>query len=200
MKPQTFLGRIITCLTSHGTDYVLTGSLPVALYGRPRILKDFDILLRAPIPPISQLEATFPAPHFSVLSDECTIVTLHNRISLVECTFGWRTELFFPPLPTSADAQLSLMSQYMFELPFVRRRRYWVAGIEAWVSSPEDILLIKLMLCTYRKNKRPQDWEDAVYVYLVQSAQLDFSYMNHWVAQLNLQSLWQWLQEEAQLP
>src|SRR5262245_63799485 len=104
MKPQTFLARIITCLTSHGTDYVLTGSLPVALYGRPRILKDFDILLRAPIPTITQLETAFPPPHFSVLSDECLIVTVRTRISVVECTFGWKAALFFSPLSASAAA------------------------------------------------------------------------------------------------
>lgn len=125
---------------------------------------------------------------------------LTNRISIVECTLGWRAELFFAPLLGPADAQLSLMSQYMFEWPFVRRQRCWLAGIEAWVSSPEDILLIKLILCTYSENIRPKDWEDAVYIYLVQSARLDFSYVNHWVAQLNLQPLWQRLQEEAQLP
>jgi hypothetical protein len=199
MKPQTFLGHIITCLTSHGTDYVLTGSVAVAWYGRPRILKDFDIVLRAPIP-ATTLETTFPAPHFSVLSDECTLLTLSNRISIVECTFGWRAELFFAPLLSPADRQFSLMSQYMFESPFGCRRRCWLAGREAWVSSPEYLLLIKLMLCTYKEDRRPKDWQDAVYIYLLQSAQLDFSYMDHWAAQLHVQPLWQRLQEEARLP
>jgi hypothetical protein len=70
-------------------------------------------------------------------------------------------------------------SKYQASL-LARRRWMKLNGIEAWLVSPEDLVLLKLMA------NRPRDLVDVGDVLFVQG-QLDIAYMREWADALGIQ-------------
>jgi hypothetical protein len=65
------------------------------------------------------------------------------------------------------------------------------------VSSPEDTILAKLRWAQMSGGSEKQ-FRDALRVYEVQSGSLDEAYLEYWVRQLGLESLWNQLLAEAE--
>lgn len=61
---------------------------------------------------------------------------------------------------------------------FSRRRRVTIAGREAWVQTPEDVIIMKLRWS--KQALRPKDFNDAQGVAAVQGERLDWPYIERW--------------------
>ena len=65
-----------------------------------------------------------------------------------------------------------------------RRMRLEVDDVLAWVASPEDLILLKLVAA------RPRDIGDVMDICLAQG-QLDEPYLRHWAKELHVLSRWE---------
>jgi len=100
--------------------------------------------------------------------------------------------VFQPPYQFNVlDEQSALKADFWqlrrseFEQEMFRRRvRLELFGAEAWVATPEDILLHKL----YWNHLTPSERQlsDAAGVYAVQSANLDLDHLQRWASRLNV--------------
>jgi hypothetical protein len=70
-------------------------------------------------------------------------------------------------------------------------------GIDFKVSRPEDTILAKLRWAKMSGGSEKQ-FTDALRVYEVQYGALDVNYLERWVRQLELESLWQRVLDEAE--
>ena len=70
-------------------------------------------------------------------------------------------------------------------------------GISFYVSTPEDTILAKLRWAKMSGGSEKQ-FQDALRVYEVQFERLDMAYLGKWIHELNLDSLWSRLIEEAE--
>ena len=70
-------------------------------------------------------------------------------------------------------------------------------GIEMQVSSPEDTILAKLRWAKLSGGSEKQ-FTDALSVYEVQYGKLDLDYLEHWVKELEVQSLWKRITDESE--
>jgi hypothetical protein len=80
---------------------------------------------------------------------------------------------------------------------FARRRRFDLGGFAVDVSSPEDVILMKLSWSRLSGGDERQD-RDALRVYEVQYGSLDLDYIDRWVRTLKLESEWSRLLANAQ--
>src|SRR5436853_1496205 len=104
-------------------------------------------------------------------------------IEITEKGLGWRAELFFDTPEkeqnvTSDNEQLyhwrtrnREIGHALFRASFEHRRRLALGNEQIWVIAPEEILLIKLALCTYDYLFRVKDWQDALALYAIQAGQ-----------------------------
>jgi hypothetical protein len=80
---------------------------------------------------------------------------------------------------------------------FARKREEVVLGMKLKVSVPEDTILAKLRWAKLAGGSEKQ-FTDALRVYELQHAKLDFPYLEYWTVQLGVESLWQDLKTAAE--
>lgn len=152
--------------------YVLMGGMAVAAHGLPRPTHDVDFTISLPRERLSDLYQAATKAGYTVPEG---------------FEGGWVDEVAGMPLVRvqtwvrgkSVDIDLFLAeSRYQREL-LNRKVRVQVEGLEAWLVSPEDLILLKLLA------GRPRDYGDIVDILFVQG-QLDENYLRHWSAALGV--------------
>jgi len=90
-----------------------------------------------------------------------------------------------------------LMDEPFDRSRFARKRIEDVLGIRLAVSSPEDIILMKLSWAK-RSGGSEKQFNDALSVYEVQCGALDLMYLRQWAKELKIQGLLKKLENEAE--
>ena len=70
-------------------------------------------------------------------------------------------------------------------------------GLEFYLASAEDIILIKLAWFRMGGEVSEKQWHDVLGVLKVQNTTLDMDYLRHWAAELNLTELFEQAFEDA---
>lgn len=158
--------RVIEALESLGWPYMLVGSWSSNAFGIARSTQDADFVIAIGDQSIEPLAAAL-AP--AILLDkqmrfETVTATALLRFDVPGAKY--RIELF------------SLSDDPHDRERFARRRRVQIAGREAWVQAPEDVIVMKLRWS--KQAVRPKDFNDAQGVAAVQGDQLDWPYIERW--------------------
>ena len=151
-----------------GLDYMLVGSFSSMYYSFPRSTTDADFVIGTPGWDV-RLLADRLGKEFKFdpqLSFEMIGGSIKNEIEIEGTPF--RIELF------------RLTDQAFDQSRFARRRKVSLGGMQAWIPTPEDVILQKLIWY------RPKDQEDVLGVIAVNHVQLDQDYLRQWAAQLHL--------------
>lgn len=157
---------VIDALERQGVPYMVVGSLSSNYYGVARATHDADFVLQLGHASIHDVLAGL-GPKFRLdaqMSFETVTATSRYVIDLVDPLF--KIELFL----LSSDAH----DQERFR----RRRRADIYGHQAYVPSPEDVIITKLRWS--RQAKRRKDLEDVENVISLQRENLDLEYTRHW--------------------
>jgi predicted nucleotidyltransferase len=170
------LATLIRLFDEREISYALIGGLAVAVHGIPRPTHDLDFTAAIPR---DRLDALYQ----SATDRGFTVPEVHDS--------GWVDQVSDMPLirvrqwgrgePIDVDI-------FLAETPFQqslleRRQKLHVDGIEAWVASPEDLILLKLIA------GRPRDIGDVQDILMAQG-QLELSYLEHWAARLKIMDRW----------
>ena len=151
-------------------DYMVVGSFSSNRYGVPRATKDADFVLRLIATDREKLYATLPE-EFQV----------DPQVSFEMVTGTWRQIIQIPSIPFTIE--LFELSADAHDLSrFSRRRKLTLLARDAWLPTPEDVIVQKL-----RWNlggRRSKDFDDAVAVMAVQGeAKLDWPYIESWCSE-----------------
>ena len=157
-------------------SYALIGGLAVGVHGIPRPTHDLDFTIaieRERLPAFFEavVELGYDVPH--------------------EFTTGWVDQVAGMPLVKARqwvagktiDVDVFLAESRFQKSLLQRRGRAEVEGISAWIASPEDLILLKLLA------NRPRDIGDIQDILMVQG-QLDDAYLNQWGDELGVSALW----------
>lgn len=167
--------------------YMLTGSVVSSLQGEPRSTHDIDMVVAIRPSDAKKIVEAFPAPDFYL--DEESIVDAIKRqgmFNLLDVKEGDKVDFW---LLTDEPFDRSRFSRKYIEEAI---------GISMQVSSPEDTILMKLRWCKLSGGSEKQ-FTDAMRVYEVQSDKLDKGYLEYWVKQINVETLWKKLMDEAEV-
>jgi hypothetical protein len=185
MSQQELLRKVVRALESARIDYMLTGSIVSSLQGEPRLTHDIDIVVALQKTDASKVIEAFPAPDFYV-----------DRNAVVEA-IEKRSQFNVLSVEGGDKLDFWLLTDDRFDLSrFARKQSEKVLGVELKISRPEDTILMKLRWAKLSGGSEKQ-FGDALRVYEVQKGNLDFDYLNSWVARLEVESLWTRIQKEA---
>lgn len=164
---------------------MLTGSVVSSFFGHARTTHDIDIVVQILPQQVAQITAAFSGEHFS-FDDVAAVNAIATRdmFQLMDFRDGDKVDFW-----VLKDGPFDLQA-------FARRYRDTIVGVAAMLPTPEDIILQKLKWAhDFESDKQ---YTDALSVFELQAGKLDVTYLEHWVARLGIEDVWQRLRGEAE--
>lgn len=187
MSQQELLKRVIQALEDAGIEYMVTGSVVSSLQGEPRSTHDIDLVVAIERSAVKRLFDAFPPPHFYLDEDSMIdAIQRQSMFNLIDVDEGNKVDFWI------------LTDESFDQSRFARKHVEEVMSIRMNVSSPEDTILAKLRWAKLSGGSEKQ-FTDALRVYEVQREKLDMDYLQFWAKQLDVESLWSKLLEEAEI-
>ena len=162
--------QVAAALDALGVPYMVVGSISSNYYGIPRSTEDVDFVIQKGRPTLTEL--------LSQLSDDFQTdgqlrfesITGRTHFLLENSKSGYSVELFH------------LGSEDFDQSRFARRVSKELGGRSVWLPTCEDVVVQKLRWWSI--GRRQKDFDDARDVVLVQTDNLDWSYIEHWCDEL----------------
>lgn len=187
MSQQKLLKKVIQTLEEIGIEYMLTGSIASSLQGEPRSTHDIDIIIIIKRSDVNKLVESFPTPDFYLDRDSIfDAIERQDMFNLIDVREGDKVDFWI------------LTNEPYDRSRFSRKYAEEFAGISIQVSSPEDTILAKLRWAKLSGGSEKQ-FTDALRVYEVQFEKLDKDYLKYWVKELEIELLWERLENEAEI-
>ena len=164
------VAALLDVLNHLGLDYMVVGSFSSNRYGVPRATKDADFVLR--------MVAADREKLFSALPEAFKV---DPQVSFEMVTGTWRQIIQIPHIPFMIEL-FELSRDLHDQCRFSRRKQLTLLSRDAWLPTPEDVIVQKLRWNL--AGKRSKDFDDVVAVMAVQGeAALDWSYIEKWCAE-----------------
>lgn len=170
------LSDLVVALESSGTPYMIGGSLASILYGQPRTTMDCDIVVDVDRNGALTLASALDPQFF---------------VSGIEDAFLQREEYrCFQALHWAENFKVDIFicdEDDYSRMAFSRRTRSTFGPhIEACFTSPEDIVLRKILWHNLGRRVSDRQWNDLVQVIEVMGETLDWDYMRRWADWLDI--------------
>jgi len=161
------VGILLDVLNALSLEYMVVGSFSSNRYGVPRATKDADFVLRVVAAERERLHAAL-SPAFKV----------DPQVSFEMVTGTWRQIIEVPEIPFTIEL-FELSSDPHDQCRFARRKKLTLLSRDAWLPTPEDVIIQKLRWSL--GARRSKDFDDAVAVMAVQGkTKLDWPYIEKW--------------------
>ena len=163
---------VCTRLDRAGIGYMLTGSVAMSYYARPRMTRDIDLVIA--------LEAAEAQRLIGVLGAD-----YHADATAIAAAIRGARPWNIIHLPSVVKIDLIPLKDTPYRrAEFLRRKRIDLAGVPLWIVSIEDLILSKLEWA--RESRSEQQRRD---VALLLGVPLDRAYLDDWAARLDLDDL-----------
>jgi hypothetical protein len=181
------LFQVLDALEALQIPYMVVGSFASTYWGRPRMTHDADLVVQIANENVAGL-ARLLAPHFYapefVIKDA---VRKQGQFNVIHLEIAFKIDLWL-----RKDAPYDVAC-------FERRLLGVVFGREIWISSPEDVILSKLLW--YRTAPAlERQFRDVLEVYEIQEPYLEQEYLEHWASALGIGDLLERVKQEAARP
>lgn len=186
MSQQELLISVLKALNKAHIRYMVTGSIVSSIQGEPRLTHDIDIVITITKDEVPELliEA-FPPPRYYLDQDAANDAIEHfSMFNMIDSIQGDKVDFW---LLTDDDFDKSR---------FARKQCIVFMGTDMYISAPEDTILAKLNWAKASGGSFKQ-FTDALRVYELQYAYLDFSYIESWTKKLELTELWKEIKQQA---
>ena len=172
MNERELLVDCLRRLNRVGITYYLTGSMASNYWGIPRSTHDLDFVVQLPISSVPLVVREF-SDHFYI--DE--------RAVRAACETSHQFNAI--DMRSALKVDFWLARPDPFDLEMLRRRqRVTLFGEPAWISTPEDVILHKLLWNRVSPSERQLG--DAAGIVAVQTERLDKKYLSKWAPKLSV--------------
>lgn len=157
-------------LSSTEAPYCVIGALALGVWGTPRATYDVDFLILA--------QCNDPQPFLGLLRTAGFTIneSWHEANPMAREVVLRLAHPTVPHFPVDLVFSLSSFDRAVLD----RRRAVDFHGSTIWMSSPEDLILMKL------RASRPRDFDDVIGIVKNPRLQLDLSYLWNWADRLDL--------------
>ena len=164
--------RVVEALEKISARYVVVGSTAASAWGVARSTRDIDVVAVITRETVDTFLRALGNNEIYVPVDEAKVATIKGgSFNVLHTTTGGKVDVFV--CQTSDAFESSRLD---------RRVKLQVLGIDTWVSTPEDVVLSKLL---WRVQTRSEvQWRDCVEVAATQK--LDVKYLRIWATELGL--------------
>ena len=174
------LDMVIGCFEKLGIAYYIGGSVASSAYGIARATMDVDLVANVEIRQVNRLVKALETDYY--IDAEMIENAIHRSSSfnLIHLETMIKIDVFIvEDRPYDSEA-------------FARRQPDTLdeeSSRKFYLSSPEDIILNKLLWYQKGGGVSEQQWKDVLGVLKVQGDKLDSEYLKHWASRLNLSDL-----------
>lgn len=156
-----------------GFEYMVTGSFAMSAYGQIRYTRDIDIVVQIDRGEVAAFVSLFADSYY--VSDDSIKRAIDRRsmFNMVSFETGEKIDCII-----QKDTEFARLS-------FGRRRRAFVAGIEFWTTTKEDLMIAKLNWARDSHSElQIRDIANLSY------DEYDSTYVAGWVEKLRLSEIW----------
>jgi hypothetical protein len=172
------LRSVVAALEAAGIPFMLTGSLAAAVHGAARATMDIDLVIDPSADQLRVLVAALSASELYVSPEAALEALQHESLfNVVDPATGWKADL------------IVRKSRPFSRTEFARRRPCAYEGTRLWVTTVEDLIIAKLEWA--KRGGSARQIEDVAELLRLAAGQLDRSYLERWIADLDLQVQWE---------
>ncbi len=168
---------VIQHLESESIPYMVVGSVASMIYGEARMTRDMDIVIDIAPESLGRFESLFPFEKFYCPPTEILRQELSERgqFNLIHHDSGLKIDVVIRKDSDHGRTE------------FARKKRlpFW-EGFGAFVASPEDVILKKLVF--YREGESQKHLTDIRGI--LAETQVDKHYLDEWLDKLGLKNYW----------
>jgi hypothetical protein len=185
-----FLKLMLETLESAGVEYLIGGAIAEWAWGEPRATQDLDLVINLPIEAVVRFSKELEKRNMLVPADIILDAIVEDRADIPLKAIHMYSGL-------KADLYLMRDGDVLRQRAFQRRVLidYGPPIGKVYVHSPEDLILYKLMYLGL--SGQPKHARDIAAILRAKKDQLDFGYIEEWVAQLGLGSVWKEMLDSA---
>jgi len=187
LELEKLIGAIAAAFKDGGIEYVIVGSNASMIWGEPRMTSDVDIIAQISPEKIDTLAATLKKPRF-VLDDVAAkeIVRTGQTFNIIDMETGLKVDI-----TAKTDAR--------FDDSLFERRQLceYPGGFSAYIASPEDTILSKLLF--YQISGSDKHLRDVAGILAVSGNILDMDYLNRWAKELAVFDLLSQIAEKCEV-
>ncbi len=162
--------RIGSCLKRHNVPYMITGGQAFLLYGKPRLIRDIDIIIGLDARCINLLLSIVREMSLKPLPDDPKAFIKQTMV--------------LPALdePSGMRVDFIISSSAYEEQALKRARRVRLNDNPLCFASPEDVMIHRVL------SGQPGDLEDVKSILVSRGGSLDLSYVRHWLREFEVAS------------
>lgn len=183
MNPEKLLTEVAAVLNRLNIPYLVTGGVAVVVWGRPRFTADIDLVLKLRSEQIESLITAFQIVDTAFYLDRSAIeqaLASEGEFNLLHPTSGLKVDFW-------------ILKKDPFDQSRIKRRiKHKKTGMPIYFSSPEDLILIKLLW--YKESESTRQLEDIQSILAIQD-KLDVAYIEKWSKHHGTFEIWQSLQK-----
>lgn len=170
---------MIEALEAVGVDYAIGGSVASSFTGVARATQDADLAVDLHLADAARFIAGLGPDFYADLDRAKQAVRSRRSFNVIHLPTMYKVDLFVPPNTPFARSS------------FVRRVKLEVveAGRQIYFTSPEDIVLHKLLWYAEGHQISERQWYDLSGVLRIQGSQLDRAYLDQWAGSLGVTDL-----------
>lgn len=178
-----FLKLMLEALEAAGVEYLIGGAIAEWAWGEPRATQDLDIVINLPIKSVGKFSKELEKRKMLVPADIILDTMMEDRADIPLNAIHIYSGL-------KADLYLMRDGDVLRQSAFQRRQLvdYGPPIGKVYVHSPEDLILYKLMYLSL--SGQPKHARDIAAILRAKKDQVDFGYIEKWVAQLGLGAVW----------
>lgn len=160
-------------------SYAVVGSFASGAWGEPRMTRDIDILIQLPVSQIEALCAAFPPTDFYVSRTAAAeAAARHGQFNVIHPASGNKIDFMVAGTEGWPTDQLARRKKVVFD-----------ADTVAYVASPEDVILGKLIY--YLDGKSEKHLRDIAGILAISGGNLDRDYIARHATALGVEKIWQ---------
>ena len=156
-----------------GVDYMVTGSYAMSAYGEIRMTRDIDVVLQLKEKDIRLLVDQFQDEYYISEESVRRAVELRSMFNVVSLMHGGKVDCII-----GKDSEFANAS-------FARGYKQFVAGVEFWTITKEDLIISKLDWA--RESHSEIQIRD---IANLTTEEYDSAYVADWLTRLELREVW----------
>jgi len=178
-----FLKLVIEALNAAGVEYLIGGAIAEWAWGEPRATQDLDLVVNIPVKSVNKLSKELEKRDMLVPAEIILDNILEDRadipLNAIHMHSGLKADLY--PVREGDELRQSA---------FQRREQvdYGPPIGKAYIHSPEDLILYKLMY--FGLSQQSKHSRDIAAILKSRKNELDLEYIEGWATRLGLSSLW----------
>jgi hypothetical protein len=177
-----FLARLAAKLTAAGVPHMVVGSFASSFHGFPRTSQDLDLVIDPQPATLKRFLSELPVAEYYADTDAALdALARRGQFNVIDMATAWKADLI-------------VRKARPFSVEEMRRRGEGeLLGAHVFVASAEDTVISKLEWAKQGGGSELQ-LRDAAGILQLRRDELDFAYIERWVADLGLEELWRRIQ------